>query len=105
VAPPLNGKQRRHLRALAHHLAPVLRIGVGGLTPAVLAEMNRSLEAHELIKVRVEKECPTAAKELSEPIERGAHAAVAQVIGRTLVLYRRRAKNPKIELPRAGREK
>ena len=55
---PLTGKQRQHLRALAHHLEPVVQIGHEGPTEAVLAQINEALEAHELIKVKIGGECP-----------------------------------------------
>src|ERR1051325_1795707 len=50
----LSAKQRQFLRGLAHPLSPVVRVGKGGATAAVIAETKKSLEAHELIKVRIE---------------------------------------------------
>jgi len=50
---PLTPKQRQFLKALAHPLAAVVRVGKGGITPAVVAETKRSLDAHELIKIRI----------------------------------------------------
>src|SRR2546430_5716756 len=50
----LTAKQRQYLRGLAHSLAPVVRVGKGRLTESIVAETKRSLEAHELIKVRIE---------------------------------------------------
>src|SRR4029453_5288776 len=50
--PTLSSGERRRLRAKAHHLHPVVSIGVHGLTPAVLHEIDVSLNAHELIKIR-----------------------------------------------------
>lgn len=79
----------------------MVQIGTSGLTPALLQELGRALESHELVKVRVGKECPLEIEELVSPLEAGVRAQVAQVIGRTLVVYRRRAKDPKIELPSA----
>ena len=101
----LTGKQRRYLRALAHHLEPVVRVGTSGVTPGVLEEIGRALDKHELIKVRVTTEAPISADEASEPIATGTRSHVAQVIGRTLVVYRRRKKEPKIQLPRGDNEK
>jgi RNA-binding protein len=97
----LSGKQRRHLRALAHPLDPVVRIGHGGLSPALLREIDVALAAHELIKVKVSSESPEEPAELAPEIERETRSELAQIIGRTLVLYRRREKDPKIALPRA----
>lgn len=99
----LTGKQRRHLRALAHHLDPVLQVGKTGLSDGVLKELDRALETHELIKVKLGGECPVAPEEAGPALEQAAACHVAQTIGRTLVLYRRREQEPKIELPRAKR--
>lgn len=101
----LTGKQRRHLRALAHPLKPVVRIGTAGVTRPLLDEIGRALETHELIKVRVGSEAPLSPDEAAEPIEAGTRSAVVQVIGRTLVVYRRRKKEPKIQLPGEQPEK
>lgn len=105
MTPTLSGKQRRFLRALAHDLRPVVQIGVGGVSPGVLAEIGRALETHELIKVRVSKECPLGPDEAREPIESATKSQVAQVIGRMLVVYRRRKKDPKIVLPKESSKK
>ena len=43
----LSGKQLNHLRALAHHLKPVVAIGVAGATPAVASELEHALTSHE----------------------------------------------------------
>lgn len=94
----LTGKQRRQLRALAHPLEPVVRVGHGGLSPGVLAEIDGALEAHELIKVKVASESPVEPREAAPAIESSTGSEVAQVIGRILVVYRRRQKDPKIRL-------
>ncbi|QIK39109.1 ribosome assembly RNA-binding protein YhbY [Caldichromatium japonicum] len=50
---PISPKQRRWLKQRAHHLKPVVLIGQRGLTEAVLAEIERALDDHELIKIRL----------------------------------------------------
>ncbi|MGE0806627.1 MAG: YhbY family RNA-binding protein, partial [Burkholderiaceae bacterium] len=49
----LSPAERKALRARAHHLDPVVMIGEAGLSQAVIAEADRALAAHELIKIRV----------------------------------------------------
>jgi RNA-binding protein len=100
--PPLTGKQRSFLRALAHPLKPVVQIGHGGLTDAVLAAIDGALSTHELIKVRITGKEDASAAELALEVEAGTRASVAQVIGKTLVLYRARKKDPVIVLPKAS---
>jgi RNA-binding protein len=109
VSVTLNGKQKRFLRALAHSLKPVVQIGQAGLTPSVLSAIDAALGAHELIKVKLGGEGDLSPDAVSADIERETDSAVAQVIGRVLVVYRPRPEEPRIELPRerppAGDEK
>lgn len=94
----LTGKQRQHLRALAHHLDPVVQVGHEGLTDAVVQQIREALEAHELIKVRVAQESPVGRDELAEELEGRGVGQIAQTIGRIVVVWRRRAKKPKVDL-------
>ena len=96
----LTGKQRRYLRALAHDKKPVVQIGHQGLTGSVLDAVDAALVTHELIKVRVQKECPDEVSDLAPIIEEKTRSSVAQTIGKTLVIYRRRVNDPKIVLPK-----
>jgi RNA-binding protein len=94
----LTGKQRQHLRALAHHLDPVVQVGHEGLTDAVVQQIREALEAHELIKVRVGQESPLGRDELAQELETRGVGQVAQAMGRIVVVWRRRAKKPKVDL-------
>jgi RNA-binding protein len=96
----LTAKQRQFLKGLAHALSPVVRVGKGGLSDSVIGETRRSLEAHELIKVRIEAEDASSRRGLANELARAAGAEVAGSIGRIVVLYRAREENPNIELPR-----
>lgn len=98
----LTGKQRSFLRALAHPLKPLVQIGHGGLTDAVLKAIDGALQIHELIKVRVTGNDELSADELAPEIEKKTRSSVAQIIGKTLVVYRGRKKDPVIVLPKAG---
>ncbi len=100
-AAPLTGKQKSYLRALAHPLKPVVQIGHQGLTAGVLSALDAALEQHELIKLKVTGEAEIDAAEIAAEIEKATTSQVAQHIGHTLVLYRRREQEPKIVLPRA----
>ena len=89
---PLSSKRRSLLRAEAHRLTPVVLIGDKGLTDEVVAEIDRSLRAHELIKVRA----ATASRENRdiwlESICARLQAHPVQQIGKVFVVYR---ENPK----------
>jgi RNA-binding protein len=100
----LTGKQRHHLRSLAHHLDPVVHVGHEGISPAVLAQIDAALAAHELIKVRISTDSPNDREEAAELISAGTKSEIAQVIGRIVVVFRRRTtkKKAKVALSPAG---
>ena len=100
-ATSLTGKQRSFLRALAHPLKPVVQIGHGGLTDAVLTAIDGALQKHELIKIKLTGDEAAAAADLAPEIEQRTRSSVAQVIGKTLVVYRGRKNDPVIVLPKA----
>ncbi len=97
---PVKGSGIRYLRGLGHHLDPVVHIGKDGLTDALVAATSEALRTHELIKVKVGSECPVDRKEAGPELALKTGATLAQVLGRTLLLYKRHPSKPKIELPR-----
>ena len=92
--------QRKYLRGLAHELEPVVRVGKARVTPEVAAEADRSLEAHELIKVRIDVEGGAARRALADDLAARTTATVIASVGKIAVLYRPREKKPGIKLPR-----
>jgi len=98
----LTGKQARHLRALGHHLDPVVHIGKGGITEGLSRAVDQALHDHELVKLKLDPETPEDRHETASSLAAELHAEVAQVLGRTILLYRRHPHQPKINLPRAG---
>ena len=96
--------QRRALRAAAHHLNPVVSISQKGLTPSVLAEIDRCLTAHELIKLRlhgIEREHREA---LFSEICTALNCHTVQHIGNLVVLWREGPKDV-VAPAKAGRRK
>ena len=96
--PGLSPARRRELKARAHALGPVVLIGSAGLSPAVLAEIDRGLKSHELIKVRVPGSDRPGREAILEEICRRTGAQPVQHIGKILVLFR---ENPEAS-PRSG---
>jgi len=90
----LNPAERQILKGRAHGLAPVVLIGASGLTPAVLAEIERALAAREIIKIRVMGENRDARAALMNEICAASGAAPVQHIGKILVIYREGPKPP-----------
>ena len=96
----LTPKQRQFLRGLAHPLAPIVRVGKGGVTPSVVEETKKSLHAHELIKVRIEVDESNGRKTLAERLASETDSQLAGTIGKVAILYRERDEEPEIKLPR-----
>jgi len=85
---PLSPARRRELRAAAHHLNPVVSVAGKGLSASVVAEIERALSTHELVKVRIYGEDRAARASLMEAICQQVSAEPVQHIGNILVLWR-----------------
>ncbi len=95
-------KQRAYLKGLAMNMDPIFQIGKGGLTTEYLDSVEEALEARELIKISVLKNCMDEPKELAYAIAENTDSEVVQVIGKKIVLYReaRQPEKRKIVLPK-----
>jgi putative YhbY family RNA-binding protein len=101
---PLSSARRSELRAAAHKLSPVVIIGdKKGLTDEVLAEIDRSLKAHELIKVRAMTDEREARSVWMEAICEKLEAHPVQQIGKVLVIYRENPKETPVPAARGPR--
>ncbi len=95
----MNNKQRAYLSGLASKLTPNMQIGKSSLTPEIIRAADEALEARELIKISVLKNCFDDPRAIAEMMAERTHSEVVRVIGKKIVLYRA-AKKPKIELPK-----
>ena len=86
----LTPRERASLKARAHSLEPVVKIGQHGLTDAVAAEIDRALTAHELIKVRAGAADRDDRAALVAEISARTDAAPVQSVGKVIVLWRPR---------------
>jgi putative YhbY family RNA-binding protein len=86
----ITSAQRRELRARAHALHPVVMISNDGLTATVVQEIERGLDSHELIKIRVFSDQHEARALLQQEICDTLNAALVQHIGKILIVYRPR---------------
>jgi putative YhbY family RNA-binding protein len=91
MAPALTSRERSELKSRAHHLAPIVRVGVAGLTAAFVKEVDRALADHELIKVRIDIDDREARDQAADEICARTESARVQRVGKTLVLWRPRA--------------
>ena len=98
----LTGKQKRHLRALGHKLKALIQIGKKDIEEALITETSAALNHHELIKVKLLESCTLDKHEASTLLASACGAEVAQILGKTFLLYRSAA-TPIIVLPTADK--
>ena len=90
-------KLRKALRAAGHHLSPVVQVGKDGVSAALLRQLDAQLTAHELVKIKVGTESPEDRFAAAERLGEGAGAQVAQILGRTVLVYRKHPERPRFE--------
>lgn len=98
----ITSKQRAYLRKLANGMEPIFQIGKGGISDELLVQLERALEARELIKVHILETALLDTKAACNEIAGRLQAEPVQAIGSKIVLYRKAQKeqNRKIVLPR-----
>ena len=91
-------KQRAILRSMCNGLEPILQIGKDGITDNLAKQCWDALEAHELIKVNVQRNAPYTTREACELLCERVHADPVQVIGFRFSIYRKARKDSKIDI-------
>ncbi len=93
-------KQRAYLKSLAMTMDPIFQIGKNSMTPELTKAVAEALQAQELIKISVLKNCADDPRELADMMAERTKSQVVQVIGKKIVLYKEgKDKNKKIQLP------
>ena len=92
----MNSKERAHLRSLAHKIEPVLNIGKFSVTPELTNAVSEALEARELIKLSVLKNCMDDPRSIAEVLAERTRSEVVQVVGKKITLYKQKKENSKI---------
>ena len=85
-------------------ITPILQIGKSSVTPELISAVDEALEARELIKMHILKNCFDDPKEIAQVIAERTRSEVVQVIGKKVVLYREAKDNKKIELPKPSKK-
>lgn len=94
---PISADSKKQLRTIGHKLNPIVTIAGNGLSDAVLQELNRALDDHELIKVKLAISEREDRKEIIGQLQTLPNVEVVQEIGKVVLLYRRNKKaNPKL---------
>ena len=86
----LTARERAALKARAHALEPVVQIGTGGVTERLVAEVDRALTSHELIKVKVGTDDRADRVAIGDELAERTGAATVNRVGKTLILWRPR---------------
>ena len=100
----MTSKQRAYLKSLAMKITPILQIGKSSVTPELISAVDEALEARELLKMHILKNCFDDPKEIAQVIAERTRSEVVQVIGKKVVLYRESKDNKKIELPKPSKK-
>ena len=98
----LTGKQRAYLKSLATDMDPTVYIGKDELGDNIINEMDKYLDAHEMVKVKIQEGSMADPKETANECATILKAEYVQAIGRKFVLYRpaKKKEDRKIVLPR-----
>lgn len=92
----MNSKERAYFRGLAHKIDPIFSVGKASITPEITAAIDEALEARELIKINVLKNCMDDPREISEILSERTRSEIVQVMGKKITLYKPSKNNPKI---------
>lgn len=95
----MTSRQRSYLMNLANNVEPIFQIGKSGVTPEICQAIAEALEARELIKISILKNCFEEPRAIAEVLGERTRSQVVRVIGRKIILYKESKTNKKIELP------
>lgn len=110
MTPPTSSKKRslmpsselrRRLRGHGHALAALVQVGKAGVTKGLVQQLTQTLLDHELVKVKVAAECPADRFEVADRLGAEPGVDVVQILGRTILLYKRHPQAPRYEGARA----
>lgn len=97
----MTSKQRAYLRSLAMTMDPIFQVGKGSLSPELIEAVREAVDARELIKISVLKNCMDDPREIAEVLAERTRSQVVQVVGKKITLYKEGKKDKKkIELPK-----
>ena len=94
----LTEKERAYLKGLAQNIDPLIQLGKDGINEGFLKQMDKLLEDHELVKIKVLQNAPVEVDEIVDEILEKTGAEFVQKIGKKLTIYRESKENKKIQL-------
>lgn len=97
----MTSKQRAYLRSLAMTMDPIFQVGKSSITPEFIEAVREAVDARELIKISVLKNCMDDPREIAEVLAERTRSQVVQVVGKKITLYKEgKNEKKKIELPK-----
>lgn len=97
----MTSKQRSYLKGLASKEEAILHIGKSSLTPEITEAVSEALNARELIKIGVLKNCMDDPQAIAQMLAERTKSTIVHVIGKKIVLYKESKEHKKIQLPMA----
>lgn len=95
----MTSKQRAYLKGLASNMEPIVHVGKASASAEVVTSVQEALEARELIKIGVLKNCADDPHTIAEIISERTHSQIVHVIGKKIILYKPNKDKPRIKLP------
>jgi RNA-binding protein len=92
-----SSKLRRSLRGHGHALSPIVHIGKGGASPAVIKQAEQALADHELVKVKVDADSPDDRFAAADLLGAQPGVSVVQIVGRAILIYKRNPHKPRYD--------
>src|SRR5580698_7788839 len=92
-----SSKLRRSLRAHGHKLSALVHVGKGGLSPAVIKQVEQTLADHELVKMKVDTDSPDDRLAVAELLAARPGVNVVQIVGHAILIYKRHPREPRFE--------
>jgi len=92
-----SSKLRRSLRAHGHSLSALVHVGKGGLSPAVIKQVEQTLADHELVKMKVDTDSPNDRLAVAELLAARPGVNIVQIVGHAILIYKRHPQKPRFE--------
>jgi RNA-binding protein len=92
-----SNKLRRSLRAHGHALSALVHVGKGGLSPAVIRQVEQTLADHELVKIKVDTDSPDDRLAVAERLGALPGVNIVQIVGHAILSYKRHPQKPRFE--------
>lgn len=96
----MNSKERAYLRGLANNITSIFQVGKNGISDNFIKQIDDALEARELLKIHVLENSPEDIYDIANSLAKSTNSELVQTIGNKITLYRKKAKNSKINLPK-----